>query len=154
MCSACTGHPIDSIVRFQGNCTIPPPGQPLNPPITGAQCQLKVAGSFLSTASSLWLHELYLEAVRLPSASAEGPPHTLLEVAGGDVWLTNCMLLGDGVSSRGVAIRQKGRLYARGVSNCTALHSAQHSTVCPTAQPSTACCCLVPALPSPTLHIC
>lgn len=79
---------------------------------------LTVSANFLRSADSIWIHDLYIEAlpaVANASAPTATPATTLFEIAGGDAWLTGNVLVGDrrGGSSRGVNVGGKGRVYAR-----------------------------------------
>jgi hypothetical protein len=73
-----------------------------------------VSGDFIRATRNLWLHDLHIEVADDVQANLSSPV-TLVEVAGSDVWITGCSLVGDDKASRGVDILQKGRIYARGV---------------------------------------
>jgi hypothetical protein len=107
-------------VDVQGNCSKAPSGGGglIDPARTSEkQCVISVSSAFVISSGRIWIHDVYIVAKRpglsTDSGANSANPTTLLEISGGDAWITSAVLVGDrGSSSRGVDVSDKGRLYA------------------------------------------
>ena len=98
---------------MQGFCTQEPPSALEPPRSTGTQCVLSIFEDFIELAQpSLWLSDVYLNIV----GGVEKDHATLVGIHFADarLWLTDCVMRGDGVRARAIDVRELRRLYARG----------------------------------------
>lgn len=95
---------------LQGNC-VQRPTEELTPSrSTSTQCLISVPADFLGVESEdaqVWISGLYIRVVGGDSAGDK----TLVGVHGGDVYLTDMTMVGDGSNSRALDVKEGLKLY-------------------------------------------
>lgn len=104
---------------MQGNCTKPSNHISLQPARqSDRQCVLDIFEDFVELQhSNLWLHDIYLRLV----GDAKKDHATYFGAHNGNLWLTQCVMRGDGFRARAVDTLTPWRGYARGVCSSKAV---------------------------------
>ena len=103
------------LAGLQGDCPQePPPALAPSPPRTnGKQCVLAIFEDFIELAQpTLWISDLYMNLVG--GTTKDHATLVGIHFADAKLWMTDCMLRGDGFQARAVDIRDQRKLYARG----------------------------------------
>lgn len=112
---------------LQGNCTTLSHHTSLQPPRqSDRQCVLDIFEDFVELQkANLWLHDVYLRLI----GDSTKDHATYFGAHNGNLWLTQCVMRGDGFRARAADTHTPWKGYARGVPPSEAPVSASKSCV-------------------------
>ena len=104
---------VTAVYSMQGNCAVQPLEHLEVPRRTRTQCVITVLEDFLEVqteSAPVWISDLYVKHI-----GVENNHSTFVGGHGGDVYLTDMILVGDGDGSRGIEVNENSKLYASSV---------------------------------------